>query len=86
VGILGFPTLMDGGRVTAPNLGIWTEDGFVVENVGVPPDIEVEQWPADVAAGRDPQLEKAIEVVLRQLEANPVVRPKRPPFPIRVRR
>lgn len=86
VGILGFPTLMDGGSVTAPNLGIWTEDGFVVENVGVPPDIEVEQWPADVAAGRDPQLEKAIEVVLRQLEANPVVRPKRPPFPIRVRR
>jgi tricorn protease len=86
VGILGFPTLMDGGRVTAPNLGIWTEDGFVVENVGVPPDIEVEQWPADVAAGRDPQLEKAIEVVLQQLEANPVVRPVRPPFPIRARR
>jgi len=86
VGILGFPVLMDGGSVTAPNLGIWTEDGFVVENVGVPPDIEVEQWPADVAAGRDPQLEKAIELVLQQLEANPPVRPTRPPFPIRVRR
>jgi len=27
VGIRGFPVLMDGGRVTAPNLAIWTEDG-----------------------------------------------------------
>ncbi|MEM6793354.1 MAG: PDZ domain-containing protein [Acidobacteriota bacterium] len=85
VGILGFPILMDGGGVTAPNLGFWTEDGFRVENEGVPPDIEVEQWPADVAAGRDPQLEKAIEVVLEQLEANPPVERKRPPFPIRAR-
>ena len=45
VGILGFPVLMDGGQVTAPNLAIWTEDGFVVENEGVPPDVEVEQTP-----------------------------------------
>ena len=86
VGILGFPVLMDGGRVSAPNLAIWTEDGFVVENVGVPPDIEVEQWPKLVEAGRDPQLEKAIEVVLEKLEANPPVTPERPPYPIRVRR
>ena len=49
VGILGFPVLMDGGRVTAPDLAIFTEDGCVVENVGVPPDVEVEQWPAAVA-------------------------------------
>ncbi|MCH7491954.1 MAG: hypothetical protein IID05_14820, partial [Gemmatimonadetes bacterium] len=61
-------------------------DGFVVENVGVPPDIEVEQWPADVIAGRDPQLERAIEWVMQELEANPPVTPRRPPFPIRVRR
>ncbi len=45
VGMLGFPVLMDGGSVTAPNLAIWTEDGWVVENEGVPPDIEVEQTP-----------------------------------------
>jgi tricorn protease len=83
VGILGFPTLMDGGSITAPNLAIWTEDGFIVENVGVAPDIEVEQTPADVIAGRDPQLERAIEVVLRELEANPPRRPVRPPFPLR---
>jgi len=84
VGILGFPTLMDGGEVTAPNLAFWTADGFGVENVGVPPDIEVEQWPADAIAGRDPQLEKAIEVALAELEKHPSQKLKRPPFPIRV--
>ena len=86
VGTLGFPVLMDGGRVTAPNLAIWTSDGFIVENVGVAPDIEVEMLPAEVIAGRDPQLDKAIDVVLADLEANPPVEPARPPFPVRVRR
>jgi tricorn protease len=86
VGTLGFPELMDGGMVTAPNLAIWTEDGFIVENVGVAPDIEVEQWPADVIEGRDPQLEKAIEVALKELENNPPAEPVRPPYPIRVRK
>jgi tricorn protease len=86
VGTLGFPILMDGGRVTAPNLAIWTKDGFVVENEGVPPDVEVEQWPADVIAGKDPQLEKAIEIVLAELKKNPPGEMKRPPFPVRVPR
>jgi tricorn protease len=86
VGILGYPTLMDGGAVTAPNLAIWTEDGFIVENEGVAPDVEVEQTPKDVIAGRDPQLEKAIEVVLQELETKAPVTPKRPPYPVRVRR
>jgi len=84
VGILGFPVLMDGGSITAPNLAIWTaEDGWVVENEGVPPDIEVEQTPADVIAGRDPQLEKAIEVVLAELKKNPPAKIVRPPYPVR---
>jgi len=85
VGILGFPPLMDGAMVTAPNLAIWTEDGFIVENEGVPPDIEVEQTPKDVMAGHDPQLEKAIQVVMDELAKNPPKKPKRPAFPIRVR-
>ncbi|HKB42602.1 MAG TPA: hypothetical protein VKD72_39605, partial [Gemmataceae bacterium] len=55
-------------------------------NVGVPPDVEVEQWPADVIAGRDPQLEKAIEIVLQKLKENPPERLKRPPFPVRATR
>jgi tricorn protease len=87
VGILGFPVLMDGGSVTAPNLAFWTEEeGFGIENVGVPPDIEVEQWPADVIAGRDPQLERAIQQLLTELDQNPPAQPVRPPFPVRVRR
>jgi tricorn protease len=86
VGTLGFPELIDGGGVTAPNLAIWTNDGFVVENVGVPPDIEVEQWPADIIQGKDPQLEKAIEVALKELEKNPPEEPVRPPYPVRVRK
>lgn len=83
VGVLGFPVLMDGGYVTAPNIAIWTEDGFIVENVGVPPDIEVEELPVDYMAGRDAQLEKAIEVILEELEKNPIKKPERPPYPKR---
>jgi tricorn protease len=86
VGILGFPEFIDGGSVTAPNLAIWSNDGFIVENVGVAPDIEVEQWPAEVLKGKDPQLEKAIEVALKELERNPPAEPVRPPYPIRVRK
>jgi tricorn protease len=83
VGILGFPVLMDGGTVTAPNLAIWTEDGWVVENEGVPPDIEVEQTPADVINGHDPQLERAIQVVMEELKKNPPKQLKRPPYPVK---
>jgi len=85
VGILGFPILMDGAYITAPNVGIWTEDGFIVENEGVPPDTEVEQWPAAVADGHDPQLERAIQMVMEELKANPPKKPVRPPFPVKVK-
>jgi tricorn protease len=86
VGILGFPVLMDGGRVTAPDLAFYTEDGWRVENEGVPPDIEVEQWPAEVAAGKDPQLDRAIEVALDELKRHPPKNLEPPPRPVRVRR
>ena len=85
VGILGFPEFIDGGSVTAPNLAIWTKDGFIVENEGVAPDIEVEQTPSEVIKGNDPQLQKAIEVALKELEKNPPVKPVRPPYPVKVR-
>jgi tricorn protease len=85
VGILGFPVLMDGGTITAPNLAIWSPDGgWVVENEGVPPDIEVEQTPADVIAGRDPQLERAIAVVMQQLKEHPPAKMTRPAYPNKV--
>ena len=86
VGVLGFPEFIDGGATTAPNIAIWTNDGFIVENVGVEPDIEVEQWPADVIEGKDPQLEKAIEVALKELEKNPPEKAVRPPYPVKVKK
>ncbi len=85
VGILGFPALMDGGSVTAPNVAIWTKEGFIVENEGVAPDIEVEMTPALVAAGKDPQLEKAISIALEELKKNPPEKQVRPPFPKKVK-
>jgi tricorn protease len=85
VGILGFPVLMDGGMVTAPDLAIWTEEGgWVVENEGVPPDVEVEQWPAEILAGKDPQLDKAVAIILQELKKQPTHKPQRPAFPVRV--
>jgi tricorn protease len=87
VGILGFPELMDGGDITAPNLAIWDpEKGWVVENEGVPPDVEVEQTPAAVIAGRDPQLERAIAIVMEELKKNPPAVAKRPPYPVKTER
>jgi tricorn protease len=46
----------------------------------------VEQWPADVIKGRDPQLEKAIEIVMEKLKANPPKKMETPAFPVRVRK
>ena len=79
MGISGYPSLIDGGSVTSPSFGIYSPDGkWEVENVGVLPDIEVEMDPKLTAAGKDPQLEKAIEVVLEQLRKAPV---KKVPIP-----
>ena len=82
VGTGGVPSLMDGGSVTAPGFAIFSKDGrWIIENVGVPPDIEVEMTPAEVAKGRDPQLEKAVEYLLGELARNPVTRTPRPAYP-----
>ncbi len=86
VGVLGYPEFIDGGSVTAPNVAFWNEDGFRIENEGITPDIEIEQWPKEVIAGRDPQLEKAIEVVMEQLKSNPPVYPERPDYPVKRRK
>ncbi|GAB4093051.1 S41 family peptidase [Flaviaesturariibacter terrae] len=85
VGVLGYPEFIDGGVVTAPNVGFFDENGFGIENVGTPPDVEVEQWPSAVIAGHDPQLEKAIQIVLEQLKANPPAKAPAPKPPVKVR-
>jgi tricorn protease len=82
VGIYGYPRLMDGGGVTAPRVAIYGLHGeWEVENHGVAPDIAVENDPASVVAGHDPQLEKAVQVTLEALKKNPVVIPDHPPYP-----
>lgn len=79
VGIGGYPPLIDGGSITAPSFAFFNADGeWDIENVGVAPDIEVEQWPAQVIAGGDPQLEAAVAECLRLLEESPPVRRERP--------
>jgi tricorn protease len=75
------PALLDGGIVTAPPVGIWSETGeWVAENKGIAPDIEVDQDPAAVRAGRDPQLERAVAYLLEELKKNPAPEYKRPPY------
>ena len=82
VGIYGYPSLLDGGGVTAPRVAIYGLHGeWEVENHGIVPDIEVENDPASVAAGHDRQLERAVEVTLEELKKNPVVIPQHPPYP-----
>ena len=82
VGLTGYPELMDGGVVMAPSWAIWNPNGtFDIENHGIAPDIEVELDPAAVRQGHDPQLEKAVEVVMEELRNNPPPVLKRPPYP-----
>ncbi|MBD3176749.1 MAG: protease [Armatimonadia bacterium] len=72
VGISGYPTLIDGGMITAPSFAFFNAQGeWDVENIGVAPDIEVEQTPAEVIAGGDPQLEAAVAECLRLMEESP---------------
>jgi tricorn protease len=72
VGIDGRYTLVDGTAVTQPRYAFWLEGSdWGVENYGVDPDIEVVRSPADIAAGRDPQLERAIDIALDELASHP---------------
>jgi tricorn protease len=82
VGIYDYPVLMDGGRVTAPRVAFYNPDGqWDVENHGVAPDIEVDYSPQAWRQGHDPQLEKAVEVVLEELKAQPPTTVPPPAFP-----
>jgi tricorn protease len=77
------PPFIDGGSMIAPRGGFFTRDGkWAVENEGTPPDIDVENWPKDVIAGHDPQLERAVQEAMRLLKERPVDRAtKEPPSP-----
>jgi tricorn protease len=82
VGIFGFPQLVDGGSVTAPNLAFYNlNQDWDVENHGVQPDVEVDFDPAQWRQGRDPQLEKAVEIVMDALKKAPPPVYKKPAYP-----
>jgi tricorn protease len=81
-GLGGYPSLMDGGFVAAPSVGFYNPGGsWEVENFGVAPDIEVEQDPQAMRQGHDPQLEKAVAILMDELRQNPAKKYERPPFP-----
>ncbi len=82
VGIGGYPRLMDGGNVTAPRWGLYgTKGEWEVENHGIAPDVEVEQDPALMRQGHDPQLERAVQLAMDELAKNPPSKLRRPPYP-----
>ncbi|HLY17045.1 MAG TPA: PDZ domain-containing protein [Bryobacteraceae bacterium] len=82
VGIYDYPQLIDGGGVTAPRVAIFGLKGdWEVENHGIAPDVEVDMDPALVRQGHDPQLEKAVEVVMEALKKNPLPEYKKPEYP-----
>ncbi|NEO99836.1 MAG: peptidase [Symploca sp. SIO2E9] len=76
IGIWPRHSLIDGSIITQPEYSFWFSDvGWNVENYGTDPDIEVEVMPQEWAQGKDPQLEKAIAIILAQLDAHPVQLP-----------
>ncbi len=84
IGMTGAPQFVDGGHVTVPTFSIYDPTGnWIIEGHGVDPDIAVVDDPAQLAKGIDPQLERAIQEVVKQLDANPPANPKRPRYPNR---
>ncbi|MDE0022129.1 MAG: PDZ domain-containing protein [Candidatus Poribacteria bacterium] len=72
IGISPKSRFVDSGHTTQPEYSFWFEDvEWGVENYGTDPDIEVPYAPHDYVAGRDPQMERGIEVILGLIEENP---------------
>ncbi|MBP9890709.1 MAG: PD40 domain-containing protein [Planctomycetes bacterium] len=84
IGITGTPRLVDGGNVTAPTFGIYNPQGeWIIESYGVDPDIEVVAHPTKVAKGEDPEIDRAIEELKKELAAKPISVPAKPVYPNR---
>jgi len=78
-GIRGNMPLMDGGYITRPEFSLYgLNSEWLIENHGVAPDIEVDNTPDLVMQGHDPQLEKAIELVMKEIREHPKKLPPRP--------
>jgi len=83
VGIEPHQDVVDGGTITPPQFGAYSVDGteWLIEGQGVVPDIDVENLPSDVLAGRDPQLEAAVRRLQERLAEDPRELPPPPPYP-----
>jgi tricorn protease len=82
VGILNRQLTIDNGSVEQSNNAFWGRDGkWIVENHGADPDILIDNDPASVMAGKDAQLDKAIETILDMIAKNPFRFPERPAYP-----
>ena len=80
-GIRGYTRLLDRGYVTMPEFSLYsTESKWLMENYGALPTVEVDNRPDLVVQGRDPQLEKAIELVMEAIKEHPKTLPERPPY------
>jgi tricorn protease len=81
IGISGSPELIDGGIVTVPTFGMYSTDGkWLVEGHGVDPDMVVEDDPALMMNGGDPQLDRAIQEALSLLQQHPPQTPRKPAY------
>jgi tricorn protease len=86
VGYSGSRGLIDGGSVVVPMQATNDTNGdYIIEGVGVAPDIEIDNDPASVIAGGDPQLEKGISEILKMMEKDPMTLPNRPPDPVKTK-
>jgi tricorn protease len=84
IGISSNAGLVDGGNISVPRFGIFDEnENWIIEGTGVSPDIEVVDRPEQLAKGIDPSIEKAVEVLLKELQEHPVKKVKAPAPPDR---
>ncbi len=81
IGMTGCPTLVDGGSVTVPTFSVFDKAGkWIIEGHGVEPDIAVDDDPAKLAKGTDPQLERAISEIKTAIQKTPPARAPRPAY------
>ncbi len=84
IGISYNAPFVDGGSLNVPSFGIYDRDGkWTVEGIGIYPDIEVYDTPHLIAEGKDPSIEKAVEVLLKKLKEEPVKKVTPPAAPDR---
>ena len=80
--VIGIPTLgfciavtehrlIDSGHIRKTFVGIWDMEGKMIESKGVQPDIYVENTPESELAGRDLQLEKAVDYLNGEIKKSP---------------